>query len=51
MAILTQGPTPLDGFASVRLSGDVVRELEALLGALEGDEPAAAGCGPAQAGI
>jgi NAD-dependent deacetylase len=51
VAILTQGPTPLDGLASVRLSGDVVRELEALLGALEGDEPAAAGCGPAQAGI
>jgi NAD-dependent deacetylase len=51
VAILTQGPTPLDGLASVRLSGDVVRELDALLGALEGDEPAAAGCGPAQAGI
>jgi NAD-dependent protein deacetylase/lipoamidase len=34
VAILTQGPTPHDGIASVRLSGDVVEELEALLGAL-----------------
>jgi NAD-dependent deacetylase len=51
VAILTQGRTPLDGVASVRLSGDVVRELDALLRALEDDEPAATGCGPAQAGI
>ena len=34
LAILTQGPTPLDGIASVRLSGDVVAELAALTGAL-----------------
>jgi NAD-dependent deacetylase len=35
VAILTQGPTPLDGIAEVRLRGDVVAELEGLLGALE----------------
>jgi NAD-dependent deacetylase len=34
VAILTHGPTPLDGLASVRLSGDVVEEMQALLGAL-----------------
>jgi NAD-dependent deacetylase len=34
VAILTQGPTPLDGIAAVRLSGDVVAELDGLLGAL-----------------
>lgn len=34
VAILTQGLTPLDGIASVRLRGDVVRELEGLLAAL-----------------
>jgi NAD-dependent deacetylase len=34
VAIITQGPTPIDGLASVRLSGDVVDELQALLGAL-----------------
>jgi NAD-dependent deacetylase len=34
VAIITQGPTPLDGLASVRLAGDVVDELQALLGAL-----------------
>jgi NAD-dependent deacetylase len=34
LAILTQGPTPLDGVASVRLNGDVVVELDALLAAL-----------------
>jgi NAD-dependent deacetylase len=31
VAIITQGPTPLDELADVRLRGDVVRELEALL--------------------
>jgi NAD-dependent deacetylase len=31
LAIITQGPTPLDGLASVRLQGDVVKELRALL--------------------
>ncbi len=35
LAILTKGPTPFDGRAAVRLSGDVVAELEALLEALE----------------
>jgi NAD-dependent deacetylase len=34
IAILTQGPTPYDGRATVRLGGDVVDELEAVLGAL-----------------
>ena len=36
VAIITQGPTPIDELASVRLRGDVVDELEGLLGALEG---------------
>jgi NAD-dependent deacetylase len=34
VAIVTQGPTPLDDLAEIRLSGDVVEELEALCGAL-----------------
>jgi NAD-dependent deacetylase len=34
IAILTQGPTPLDEIAEVRMEGDVVEELQALLGAL-----------------
>jgi NAD-dependent deacetylase len=34
VAILTQGPTPLDGLAAVRLRGDVVEELEALASAV-----------------
>ncbi len=34
VAIVTQGATPLDELASVRLSGDVVAELEALVAAL-----------------
>lgn len=34
VAIITQGPTPLDYLADVRLSGDVVVELVALAGAL-----------------
>ncbi len=34
VAILTQGPTPLDGLATVRLYGDVVVELQALVAAL-----------------
>jgi NAD-dependent deacetylase len=34
LAILTQGPTPLDELAEVKLSGDVVAELNALLGLL-----------------
>jgi NAD-dependent deacetylase len=34
VAILTQGPTPLDGLAAVRLHGDVVADLRALLAAV-----------------
>jgi NAD-dependent deacetylase len=34
VAILTAGPTPLDAQATVRLSGDVVEELDALASAL-----------------
>jgi NAD-dependent deacetylase len=34
VAIITQGPTPLDALAGVRLNGDLVEELTALLGAL-----------------
>jgi len=34
IAIITAGPTPLDSLAAVRLSGDVVQELEALRAAL-----------------
>jgi NAD-dependent deacetylase len=34
LAILTKGPTPLDSDATVRMHGDVVPELEALLRAL-----------------
>jgi NAD-dependent deacetylase len=36
VAIVTQGPTPLDGRAAVRLRGDVVAELEALISTLPG---------------
>ncbi len=35
VAIITQGPTPLDEIASVRLEGDVVDELQALTAALK----------------
>jgi NAD-dependent deacetylase len=34
VAVITQGPTPWDGRAAVKLDGDVVAELEALLEAL-----------------
>ena len=34
MAIVTMGPTPYDRRAAVKLSGDVVGELEAVLAAL-----------------
>jgi NAD-dependent deacetylase len=34
VAILTQGPTPLDGIADVRLAGDMVAELQALCAVL-----------------
>ncbi|MFM9140172.1 MAG: iron dicitrate transport regulator FecR, partial [Solirubrobacterales bacterium] len=35
VAIVTQGPTPFDDAAAVRLDGDVVDELEALLAELD----------------
>jgi NAD-dependent deacetylase len=35
IAIVTQGPTPLDGAATVKLDRDVVDELQAVLGALQ----------------
>jgi NAD-dependent deacetylase len=35
LAILTQGPTPFDRVAAVRMDGDVVAELETLSEALE----------------
>ncbi|HWF50617.1 MAG TPA: NAD-dependent deacylase [Solirubrobacteraceae bacterium] len=34
IAVLTQGPTPVDARATVRMSGDIVHELDALLEAL-----------------
>jgi NAD-dependent deacetylase len=34
LALVTQGPTPYDSDAAVKLDGDVVAELEAVLGAL-----------------
>jgi NAD-dependent deacetylase len=40
VAILTQGRTPLDDLAEVRLDGDVELELRALAGALAGSAPA-----------
>jgi NAD-dependent deacetylase len=39
VAIITRGPTPLDDLASVRLDGDVVLELDALLAALGNGAP------------
>jgi NAD-dependent deacetylase len=33
-ALVTQGPTPYDSDATVKLDGDVVEELEAVLAAL-----------------
>jgi NAD-dependent deacetylase len=35
LALITQGPTPYDGDADVKLEGDVVEELRALLAALD----------------
>jgi NAD-dependent deacetylase len=35
VAVITQGPTPWDGRAAVRLGGDVVAELQALVAALD----------------
>ena len=36
IAIVTKGPTPYDGEAAVKLDGDVVEELGAVLAALDG---------------
>jgi NAD-dependent deacetylase len=53
LAIITQGPTPLDDLADVRLRGDVVEELRALADAVGagGQAPRASGSeqAPAQA--
>jgi NAD-dependent deacetylase len=35
IALVTQGPTPYDGDAAVKLSGDVVEELSAVMAALD----------------
>jgi NAD-dependent deacetylase len=35
IAIITKGQTPLDQYATVRMDGDVVADLEALAAALE----------------
>ena len=42
IAILTQGPTPLDDIADVRLRGDAVAELQGLLDTLQGRRQSAA---------
>jgi NAD-dependent deacetylase len=34
LAVITQGPTPFDQDAAVRMDGDVVADLEAVLAAL-----------------
>ena len=34
VAIVTAGPTPYDGMAAVKLDGDVVAELDAVMAAL-----------------
>jgi NAD-dependent deacetylase len=34
LVLITQGPTPYDGDAEVKLDGDVVSELSAVLAAL-----------------
>ena len=49
VAIITRGPTPLEDLADVRLTGDVVAEIEALLGALQDDR--SLGFGLAQTGM
>jgi NAD-dependent deacetylase len=36
LALVTQGPTPYDGEAELKLDGDVVDELQAVLSALDG---------------
>lgn len=41
IAVLTQGPTPYDSEASVRLHGDLAAELPAVLAALDGSPSAA----------
>ena len=41
LVLITQGATPYDADAKVKLSGDVVEELRAVVGALDAAEPAA----------
>jgi NAD-dependent deacetylase len=41
LVLITQGPTPYDSDASVKLSGDVVEELRAVLEALDGERAGA----------
>jgi len=43
VAVVTQGPTPCDGFAVVKLTGDVVDELRAVAQAVQGADGAAVG--------
>jgi NAD-dependent deacetylase len=50
LAIITRGPTPLDGLASVKLDGDLVEEMHGLLGALGMASNAQTRPGAAQAG-
>ena len=42
LAIITQGPTPYDADATVRMHGDVVEDLNAVLAALSPESGAAA---------
>jgi NAD-dependent deacetylase len=41
IALITQGPTPYDSEAELKLDGDVVEEMEALLAALDARRPGA----------
>ncbi len=41
VVVITQGPTPWDARAALKLDGDVVAELEALVAALDGIAPSA----------
>jgi NAD-dependent deacetylase len=50
VAIITRGPTPLDGLASVKLDGDLVEEMQGLLEALGAASNVDSRPGAAQAG-
>ena len=45
LALVTMGPTPYDRVADVKLSGDVVAELEAVVAALASDGSRASAAG------